>query len=88
LYCTGKFLDEMFYQCVSIILEFVKIGERKLGVMIRDAEVQLTLDNVPIIKSYGESEDYEVSEKIAAKGAEVCVDRIGSVLNRTLTTRT
>lgn len=30
--------------------EFMKIGKRKLGVMIRNAEVQLTLDNVPIIK--------------------------------------
>lgn len=35
--------------------EFMKIGERKLGVMIRDAEVQLTLDNVPVIKSCSEN---------------------------------
>jgi len=68
--------------------EFIKIGERKLGVIIRDAEVQLTLDNVPIIKSYSENEDRKVSEKTAAKGARVCADRVGSVLNRTLTTRT
>jgi ethanolamine utilization protein EutA (predicted chaperonin) len=66
----------------------MKIGERKLGVMIRDTEVQLTLDNVPIIKSYSENEDREVFEKIAAKGTQVYVDKICSVLNRTLTTRT
>jgi len=46
----------------------MNIGERKLGVMIRDAEVQVTLDNVPVIKSYGENEDREVSEKSLLKG--------------------
>lgn len=55
--------------------------------MIGD-EAQLTLDNVPNIKSYSANEDREVSGKIAAIGAQICVERIGSVLNRTLTTRT
>lgn len=56
--------------------------------MIRDAEVQLTLDDVPIIKSYNENQDREVYEKTATKGAPGCVERIGSVLNRTLTSTT
>jgi len=46
----------------------MKTGERKLGVGIHDAEVQVTLDNVPIVKSYGENEDREVSEKLQLKG--------------------
>jgi hypothetical protein len=50
--------------------EFIKIGERKLGVIIRDAEVQLTVDNVPIIKSYSKNEGCKVSKKLQLKGLE------------------
>jgi uncharacterized protein YutE (UPF0331/DUF86 family) len=49
--------------------------------------IQLILDDVPIIESYSENKDPEVSEKIAAKRAQICIEKVVSILNRTVTTR-
>jgi hypothetical protein len=70
------------------------MGEGRSDVRIVHAEVslektiQLTPDDVLIVESCRENKDPEVSEKTTAKGAQICVAKVISVLNRTVTTRT
>jgi hypothetical protein len=80
-------------QCVTFHqLQFIKADTQKPVFAAVNVEeiVQLTLDNIPTVRSNSENEDPEIYEKIIAKEIQLCVEKICQycILNTAVMTRT